>query len=388
MRGARAGFSLIETLIATALFVVVAFGALESLRVLLPAVRQLAARHLAYAGVERLTAQLRAEARSAVAVWPSAPAKSGAHDDCDELSFYTADAAGPKFWSYRRFPNHAAGEPVPAGVLLRVTGSSQPPPCDPTAVAQAILSGVTAFSVSRVAAPQLAAHADPYDGAADGGFITGALDDDAVPVGVLDAGGAPVHGGNALVEVRLDTGDASRAVDLVAGVAPGGFTTVLSYTCTARCAVGHGAANAQTLTNCNAVWQTASGWPVAVYGPGYYLNSGEYVPQGPLWGYAWDGFFVVTYYDSLFGRPDRLTRTYEVTNWPPGGWSGGGHLAYPSFPAGLNAGALADARTWLNDIAYDLLPGQSAPVQSELSTCAALSSTAQTQGINAYLRNL
>ena len=380
MRGTQAGFSLIEILIAAALFVVVTFAALESVRVLLPAARQLGARHLAYAGLERLSSQMRAEARSAVAVWPSAPAKTGAHDDCDEVSFYTADAAGPKFWSYRRFPNHTAAEAVPGNALLRVTGTSQPPPCNPSATAQTVASGVSAFTVVRVAAPQLAAHADPYSGVADGGFVTGTLDDDKVPIGVDDASGAGVQGGNAVVEVRIDTADASRAVDLAAGIAPGGFTTVLAYTCNARCAVGHGSTGAQTITTCTATWTTLWNPPVAIYG-GPYSSGGVFYLQGPLLGYAWDGLFTFTYYDGAYGTGNSVQRTYEVTNWPGQPWTTPGHLTnFPTLPFPVND--LTSASQWYADITADLVGNQSA-LQTDFATCTAMSQTPA----NGLLRN-
>ena len=110
VRGSQAGFSLIEVLIATALFAAVAFGAFEVVRQLTANARQLTVRHVAYGSLERFAAQLRAEARSATAIWASAPSAGAGHDDCAQVDFFTADAAGPKFWSYRNFPNHASGE--------------------------------------------------------------------------------------------------------------------------------------------------------------------------------------------------------------------------------------------------------------------------------------
>src|SRR5947209_7973565 len=78
VRASERGFSLIEVLIATALFAVVAFGAFELVRQLGENARRLTARHVAYGSLERLAAQLRAEARSATAICArrSPPARS------------------------------------------------------------------------------------------------------------------------------------------------------------------------------------------------------------------------------------------------------------------------------------------------------------------------
>ena len=378
MRASQAGFTLIEILIAASLFVVVGMGALESVRVLLPATRQLGARHLNYAGVERLTSQMRAEARSAVAVWASAPPKTGAHDDCDEISFYTADASGLKFWGYRRFPNHTSADAVPGNVLFRVTGSGvQPPPCNPSATGQTVATGVTAFSVTRVAAPQLGGHTDPYDGAKDGVFVTGALDDDTVPTGVNDASGSPVQGGNAVAEIRLDTADASRVVDLSPGIMPSGFTTVLSYQCNARCGAGHSVGVSQRLTDCNAVWSTSPGWPVYTYVGGHYQPGNPNVWVVGTGGYAWDGIVTVTYTDTVFNGPDNVQRTYEVTNWDTQNnvWS---LQPIKEGTIGDSVGDIFDPNTisgvqsWILTIAPLMPPAQVGALLNDLGTCADL----------------
>ena len=134
MRSSERGFSLLEVLVAAGLFVVSRSPAFEALRQLLAGSRQLAARQLALGGLERLTAQMRAEARSATAIWVGASA-GGGHDDCTQLDFLGTDASGPKFWSYRRFPNHTrspqpgatpapSDDAVPGDALQRVAGTA------------------------------------------------------------------------------------------------------------------------------------------------------------------------------------------------------------------------------------------------------------------------
>jgi len=58
VRVSEAGFSLIEVLIAAALFVVVALAAFEAVRLLASSAPRLGARHVAYASLERLTARM------------------------------------------------------------------------------------------------------------------------------------------------------------------------------------------------------------------------------------------------------------------------------------------------------------------------------------------
>ncbi|MDQ6925419.1 MAG: prepilin-type N-terminal cleavage/methylation domain-containing protein, partial [Candidatus Eremiobacteraeota bacterium] len=140
MQGSQAGFSLIEILIATALFAVVAFGAFEVVRQLVVSAHLLTARHVAYASLERVTAQLRAEARSATAIWTSAPNTGSGRDDCVQVDFFTADAAGPKFWSYRNFPNHTNADAVAGDALQRLAATAPIAPCDATQAGDVVLA--------------------------------------------------------------------------------------------------------------------------------------------------------------------------------------------------------------------------------------------------------
>ena len=378
MRAAEAGFSLLEVLIATALFGVVAIGAFEGVRQLAAGMRQLTARHLAYASLERLTAQLRAEARSATAIWSSSPNARGGHDDCAQVDFFASDAAGPKFWSYRTFPNHTASDAVAGDVLERLAGTAPLAACDTGLHGAVVLAGVRApFGVEVVAADALAAHRDAYLGEADSPFVAASVPATApVALGVTDASGAAVRGGNAVVELRIETGDGSRVVDLLPGVFPSGFTEVLRYTCSERCDVGHDTAAPKTLTACAVAWQTA--WSTFVQWNDYATN-----PDGSLafpGGWFIGGTFTFTYSGTRAadGGTDTLAKSYAATNWDAA-------RDYGTFPPdrpaadGSSAGSFAPwdvrseaASAWLTDFAPYLPRSTGAAIAAEQRRCDAV----------------
>jgi prepilin-type N-terminal cleavage/methylation domain-containing protein len=389
VRGSQAGFSLIEILIATALFATVAFGAFEVVRQLVVNAHQLTARHVAYASLERLTAQLRAEARSATAIWASAPAAGSAHDDCVQVDFFTADAAGPKFWSYRNFPNHTSTDAIAGDALERLAGTSPIAPCDAAHDGTVMLAHVRApVSVSTIAPGQLAAHEDPYLAQGDSAFVAaGVPATSPIPVGVADAGGAPVRGGNAVVELRLDTDDGSRVVDLLPGVFPSGFTEVLRYTCSERCDVGHDTAAPKTLTSCTLTWQP--GWSTFVRWNDYTTNADGSLAFPGGWFIA--GTFTFTYGGTRAsdGGTDTLAKPYAATNWD----AARDYAAFPPdrpAPDGSRAGSFApwDVRTespaaWLADFAPYLAAGESAPLAAEQQRCDAVQAQGASGGFYA-----
>ncbi len=389
MRGSQAGFSLIEILIATALFAVVAFGAFEAVRQLVPNARQLTARHVAYASLERLTAQLRAEARSATAIWSSAPAAGAGRDDCVQVDFFTADAAGAKFWSYRNFPNHTRADTPPGDALQRLAATSPIAPCDPAQSGTAVLTRVRApLSIAAVAPDALPAHQDGYLAQADSPFVAASVPSTTpVALGVLDASGMPVRGGNTVVEVRLDTDDGSRIVDLLPGVFPNGFTEVLRYTCSERCDVGHDTAAPKTLTSCALTWQP--GWSTYVRWSDYATN-----PDGTLTfpgGWFIAGTFVFTYAGTRAsdGGTDTLAKPYAATNWdaardyatfPPDRAASDGSRAGSFAPWDVRAEAPA---AWLADFTPYLAAGESPPLAAEQRRCDAVQAQGASGGFYA-----
>jgi prepilin-type N-terminal cleavage/methylation domain-containing protein len=378
MRGSQAGFSLIEILIATALFTVVSFGAFEAVRQLVAAMQSLSARRLAYASLERLSVQLRAEARSATAIWASSATAGSGHDDCVQLDFFTADAAGPTFWSYRTFPNHGAADAVPSNALERLAAQAPIAPCDTAQNGAIVLANLRApLAVTAVAPDRLAAHQDAYLGQPDSPFVAAGVPATApIPLGVLDATGAPVAGGNTIAELRIDTTSGSRVVDLLPGVFPNGFTEVLRYTCSERCDVGHDTAAPKTLTACSMSWQPA--WSEFVR-----WNDPSVNPDGSLsfpggWFIAGTFSFDYTGTRASDGGTDTLTKTYTATNWdvsrnyaafPPDRPAADGSTAGSFAPWDVRAEA---APAWLLDFAPYLAAGESAPIAVEQQRCNAV----------------
>jgi type II secretory pathway pseudopilin PulG len=378
MRGAEDGFSLIDVLLATALFAVLALGAFESVRLLTASARTTAAAHAAYAGLERFAAQLRAEARGASAIWTSSPAAGAGADDCVQFDFYAADAAGPEFWSYRQFPNHPSAATPPGDAVQRVAARAPIAACDPALPATTVLTALRApLAVTTVVPGALASHRDPYTGGADSAFVAGGVPAGApIPLGVLDAAGAPLAGGNALVEVGLATAVASRTLDLVPGVFPNGFTEVLRYTCSARCDAGHDTAAPKTLTTCALTWQpgwsTFVAWPDAVAQPDGTLR----FPGGWFIG----GTFVFTYAGTRAsdGGTDSLAKPYAASNWDPAR----DYAAFPpdrAAPDGSQSGSFApwDVRAespaaWLGDFTPYLAAGEGAAIAAEQARCDAV----------------
>jgi prepilin-type N-terminal cleavage/methylation domain-containing protein len=378
VRAAEAGFSLIEVLIATALFGAVALGAFEAVRQLAAQTRQLSARHLGYAALERFSAQLRAEARTATAIWVGSANAGGAHDDCVQVDFFTADAAGPAFWSYRSFPNHSPADATPPDALVRVAARAPLAPCDAAQGGAVVLAGMTApFAAATIAAVALPAHHDAYVDRADSPFVAASVPATApVALGVLDARGDPVRGGNAVVELRFDTGEGSRVVDLVPGVFPSGFTDVLRYTCTERCDVGHDSAGPKTLTACAVTWQT--GWSTFVR-----WSDAAAGPDGSLTfpgGWFIGGTFVFTYSGTRAsdGGIDTLAKTFPATNWD----AARDYAAFPpdrAAPDGSSAGSFAPwdiraeaAPAWLADFAPYLASGERGAIAAEQQRCDAV----------------
>ncbi len=378
MRSSERGFTLIEVLVASASFVAVAFAALETVRQLSSGVAQLAARHAGYAALERLGAQLRAEARGATAIWSSAPSAGSAHDDCVQLDFFTADAAGPHFWSYRQFPNHARAEAIPGDALERLAASSAIVPCDASQPGTVVLTALQApFAPAAVAPAALGAHADPYLGTNDAPFVANGVPAIAAfPLAVLDAAGKPVPGGNTLIDVRIDSAYASRTVSLLPGTMPSGFTEVLRYTCSERCDVGHDSAGPKTLTQCRMSWQTT--WSEHVYWNDATTSSDGSLTFPSGWFFAGTFAFTYTGTRASDGGTDTLAKPYAATNWD----AGRNYTAYPpDRPAadGSNAGGFApwdvkseSAAAWLADASPYLASGEAAAIAAEQQRCAAV----------------
>ncbi len=316
MRRSEAGFSLIEILIAAALFVVVSFGALETVRQLGLTSQHLASRHLAYEGLERLTAQLRTEARSATSI--AVVSSTSGTNACQQVDFFTADSVGPHFWSYANFPNHAASDPIPGDAVARFAGSSPLRSCDPTQAASIVATHVRIFAPQWVKASTLSTHTDPYNGTLDSPFVGGSVTDGLVSLGVASASGQPLQGGNAFVELQIANDDAARVVDLVPGVFPTGYLLKLAYTCDDRCTVGHDTNAPKTITSCALTsWQLYDSKIAYI---GNWTPSSSSPPTDVGTTYYW----VEGYFDFHYSGPtgDTIDHVVLATNygqpWPDG----------------------------------------------------------------------
>jgi type II secretory pathway pseudopilin PulG len=214
------GFTLIEVLIATGIFVFVAIAGFETLRQLGSAAGLLGQRAAAAASLNTALAQLRSDAASASAVWIPASTCGAA------VSMMRRDAAGTSFTTYA----------LANGTLVRATGTGPLNPCDSSLPFDAVVAGVTSLRASAIAASALSAHVDPVSGAPDGGLFRTTIPAIAVSSHALDYDGSPIVSGNGIVELLVDADPAEATLDLVAGNRPNAYTNVLTYACGDRCA--------------------------------------------------------------------------------------------------------------------------------------------------------
>jgi prepilin-type N-terminal cleavage/methylation domain-containing protein len=217
---ADAGFTLIEVLIATGIFVFVAIAGFETMRQLGAAATLLADRATAAAALNTALGELRADASSATAVWLPATSCGAA------ISMMQRTAAGVSFTTYV----------VRANALQRATAAGPMNPCDPSLHADTLLTNVTSMTTTLLPASALAAHVDPISGDADGALFTATVPAVAVSSHALDYDGTTIMTGNTIVEADIDADPAEATIDLVAGNRPSAYTQVLTYACGDRCA--------------------------------------------------------------------------------------------------------------------------------------------------------
>jgi prepilin-type N-terminal cleavage/methylation domain-containing protein len=258
-RSAQRGFTLIEIVVAAAIFAVVSLTLFELVRQGHGVAARLQTQQAGIAAVAQFGDRLRSEALGALAIEVTSAA-------CAEVEFLSQDAGGYHFWSYRF---------VPGGSIVRTGGSSPIAPCVATANAQTIVSGVQSMTVSAFTLAQLATHVDPFGGGADTPFVQTAAAQNAslavaVDLNVADASGNDFFGGNGLVEVTLSSATAAMAFDIAPGVRPSGYRKVLTYACGLRSGCGSGmppplflsGADVATCTHATAAVTTAT--PVAL----------------------------------------------------------------------------------------------------------------------------
>jgi prepilin-type N-terminal cleavage/methylation domain-containing protein len=348
--GGERGFTLIEVLLATALFVVVAYAAFEVLRLLGAGVALLAQRGSARAELAAAIGRLRSDAVAAEAIWKPASACG------DAIALLQRDAAGTRFVLYER-----RGD-----ALVRSSGPAPLDPCDATLPADAIVRTLSGFQVASVSATALPAHADALTGSVDGGLLLAAgITDVAVDAHVRDVDGTPIRGGNGLVEVTLTADPRVSVVDLVAGSRPSAYTYVLAYTCGGRCAA-------------NGPFPEIRGIGVAACtagidfqnAPAYYVPAALGTQAGPGGAvFRVTSYWVTGAYTFTFGGAGApvARRAWTPAVWPPNGATV--NDPYPVDYANNAIAASAPAQ-----IASDL--GEPAAFAAELAGCGAFAGEA------------
>ena len=226
----EAGFSLIEVLLATALFVFVAFAGFEAVRSLGTSVAVLAQRSAAVAHLRTAVAAIRSDALSSAAIWRPA-------STCGDAVAFMKKEAGNATSFLVYVAKTATGGGVAKTTLYRgASGNGPMNPCDPTLVLDPVIDGISSFGVQTFSASQLPAHVDPVTGNLDDGVLQSAgISSIAIDSHDKDYDGATIPAGNNVTEVTIDADPVQTTIDVLAGNRPSGFTQVLAYACGDRC---------------------------------------------------------------------------------------------------------------------------------------------------------
>jgi type II secretory pathway component PulJ len=224
------GFTVVEILIATALFIAVGLTSLGLIGSLLRAARQSPSSAGGTLALEQQIDTFRSDAATAFAVFVPdrdvfgnsnvASAHAG-----HEVDFYSrTDTGVPIFWAYdwdtkaktlRRYDYDGAGN---LGEADRQTGA-----IDRNAQYSA-LSGVTAFSAQTLEASDLVGRKNVYASAISAIFAD--TIPRALPVGyrVGPVSRTDLYGGNTTVQIDIVTSHEARTIHLASGALPSGFT--------------------------------------------------------------------------------------------------------------------------------------------------------------------
>jgi prepilin-type N-terminal cleavage/methylation domain-containing protein len=345
----EAGFTLIEVMLASALFVAVAFAGFEAIRQLGSSTALLAQRADAAALAALAAASLRSDALSSAAVWKPASACG------DAVEFMQRDAGGTAFVLYAARP--------PA--LVRMTAPGPMDPCDPALERRVIVPAIAALHVQRVAATDLPAHADPISGNADGVlFAPAGITGIAADAHTRDVDGTPIAGGNDVVEVTIDADPVVTPIDLVAGNRPSAYTHVLRYTCNGRCeATGpFPEIRGGAFTDCSPGLDFENS-------PAYYVPATYAAVDG---GGGRQRIVITSYsvtggYTFAFTGPAPVTaeRSWPIATWPPASSALAGSIA-DAYPLDYTQNAVATRGA--AQLAADL--AEPAAFAAELKACS------------------
>jgi type II secretory pathway pseudopilin PulG len=340
----EAGFTLIEVVLAAALFAFVALAGFDVLRALGANAGLLAQRAGAAAQLRVAAGQLRSAALSAAAVWKPLSACG------DAVEFMQRDAGGTSFVLYA----------VRSATLARAAAAAPLNPCDPALALQPVAAAVSGFTVTRYAAASLAAHVDAVSGNADDGILAPAgITAVSVDSHALDIDGSHIPAGNDVVEVTIDAPPVRTTVDLLAGNRPSAYTQVLAYACAGRCE-----ANGPFPEIRNAPFDDCTPGDDFAQSPAYYVPAAYgYVATGDG-----DERIVVTAYRVTGGYTFAFDGPVPVTverAWPPAGSPLAGTIA-DAYPVDYASNAVRARGVAL--LGADL--GEPAAYAAELTACA------------------
>ncbi|HEY1727521.1 MAG TPA: prepilin-type N-terminal cleavage/methylation domain-containing protein [Candidatus Baltobacteraceae bacterium] len=203
-RSSERGFTLVEVLVATGLWIVLGGTLLFVTQGLLGAARAGAAQQRAYVALTQLIETLDAESSSALAIFvPPRDVLGTNNADGHELDFYSRDALrNGRFWAYR-FDRQAS-------TLQRYTYSapgSVATPSDPP------LRGIASFATTRKSASSLSS---PFAN----GYVTRDV--------AVNFNYPSVNGGNAIVAVNFGDHRDTFTLELLPGTMTSGFAVIVS----------------------------------------------------------------------------------------------------------------------------------------------------------------
>ena len=203
-RSGERGFTLVELLIATGIWVVLAGMLLFVTQGLFASARVMIEQRREYSQLSQLVETWEAESSSALAIFvPARDLLGNSNADGHEFDFYSRDAAhAGRFWAYRW---DAATQ-----TIQRYSYPSAGAPATPSG---APLERVQSLRALRKAASTLRAP-----------FLNGYVPKDVA----VNFGYPGVDGGNAIVDVVVANARGSREIELLPGTMPSGFAVVVS----------------------------------------------------------------------------------------------------------------------------------------------------------------